>query len=130
MADYIEDYGAYLRQEKHASENTVTSYLRDVRQFETYLRAVPEVPVERCTQEHVEGYVAYMTGRGKSAASVARGIASLKSFFAYLMGAGVADSNPARGVSPVRAERKYPQILTSKEVELFLDQPQCVDAKG
>ena len=73
MADYIEAYGAYLRGEKRASENTVTSYLRDVRQFEAYLQAVPEVPLEQCTQEQVEGYMAYMSGRGKSAASVARG---------------------------------------------------------
>ncbi|MFR0769455.1 MAG: tyrosine-type recombinase/integrase [Dysosmobacter sp.] len=27
-------------------------------------------------------------------------------------------------------ERKYPEILTSQEVELFLEQPECVDAKG
>lgn len=130
MADYIEAYGTYLRQVKRASENTVTSYLRDVRQFEGYLRAVPEVPVEACTQEHVEDYMDYMTGHGKSNASVARGIASLKSFFSYLISVGVVESNPAKGVSPVRTERKYPQILTGKEVELFLEQPQCVDAKG
>ena len=130
MADYIEAYGAYLRQTRHASENTVTSYLRDVRQFEAYLRAVPGVPVERCAQEHVEGYIAYMTSRGKSAASVARGVASLKSFFTYLQSVGAVEGNPAKGVSPVRTERKYPQILTGKEVELFLEQPQCVDAKG
>ena len=38
--------------------------------------------------------------------------------------------NPATGTSPIRKERKLPQILTGKEVELFLEQPQCVDAKG
>ena len=130
MADYLEAYGAYLREVKGASENTVTSYLRDVRQFEAYLRTIPGVRVDQCTQDHVEGYIGYMNGRGKSASSVARGVASLKSFFAYLQGAGVVTDNPARGVSPVRTERKYPQILTGKEVELFLEQPQCVDAKG
>jgi integrase/recombinase XerD len=39
-------------------------------------------------------------------------------------------ANPAKGVASAKVERKYPEILTSKEVELFLDQPQCVDAKG
>lgn len=34
----LERYGAYLTGEKHASQNTVTSYLRDVKQFETYLQ--------------------------------------------------------------------------------------------
>ena len=39
-------------------------------------------------------------------------------------------SNPAKGLTAAKSERKYPEILTSREVELFLDQPQCVDAKG
>ena len=38
--------------------------------------------------------------------------------------------NPARQVTPVRVERKLPQILTGREVELFLDQPECTDLKG
>ena len=46
------------------------------------------------------------------------------------MGRGVIRQNPAKGVTAVRSERKYPEILTGKEVELFLEQPQCVDAKG
>ena len=46
------------------------------------------------------------------------------------MDLGVVNSNPARTITPVRAERKFPQILTGKEVELFLEQPECVDAKG
>ena len=130
MADYIAEYGTYLRDEKHASENTIASYLRDVRQFEMYLRSVVEIPLEKCKQNHVEGYLTYMTGKGKSAASVARGVASLKSFYNFLLSIGEVHSNPAKGVTPVRAERKYPQILTGKEVELFLEQPQCVDPKG
>ena len=130
MADYIAEYSTYLRDEKHASDNTVASYLRDVRQFESYLTSVLRVGVEDCIQSHVEGYLSYMSGKGKSAASIARGVASLKSFYQFLMGLGVVESNPARGVTPVRAERKYPEILTGKEVELFLEQPQCVDAKG
>ena len=130
MANYIEAYRLYLRDERRASENTVSSYLRDVRQFEAYLDLTGGPAVERCTSREVESYMTYMAGHGKSAASVARGIASLKSFYTYLMGRGVVRSNPAKGVTAVRSERKYPEILTGKEVELFLDQPQCVDPKG
>ena len=130
MSDYIARYGVYLREEKHASENTIASYLRDVRQFESYLTAAEEEPLENCLQVHVEGYLVYMQGKGKSAASVARGVASLKSFYQYMISIGAMDQNPAKGVTPVRAERKYPEILTGREVETFLEQPQCVDAKG
>lgn len=46
------------------------------------------------------------------------------------MGKGLVAVNPARGLSPARVERKLPHILTSKEVELFLEQPDPSDAKG
>ena len=68
--------------------------------------------------------------RGKSVSTVTRAVASLKSFFGYLYREGYIDANPARGVAPAKVERKLPQILTSKEVELFLEQPECTDAKG
>jgi len=75
-------------------------------------------------------YLSWMPSRGKSAASVTRFLASVKSFYNYLISRGDLSANPAKGISADRAERKYPEILTAKEVELFLDQPQCVDAKG
>ena len=74
--------------------------------------------------------MAWMRGRGKSAASVTRFLASIKSFYGFLVSDGAVEANPAKGITAGRAERKYPEILTSKEVELFLEQPQCVDAKG
>lgn len=130
MSDQIAEYTEYLKREKRSSENTVCSYVRDVTQFRTYLREQEGLELEQCRSEHVERYMSYMTGRGKSPASVARGVASLKSFYGFLMARGEVDSNPAKNTTPVRAERKFPQILTGKEVELFLEQPQCVDPKG
>lgn len=43
---------------------------------------------------------------------------------------GIMDHNPAKGVAPAKVERKLPQILTGKEVELLLEQPECTDLKG
>lgn len=72
----------------------------------------------------------WMLGHGKSAASVTRFLASVKSFYNFLLSNGDIAANPAKGVTAAKVERKYPEILTNKEVELFLEQPQCVDAKG
>ncbi|MCI8679315.1 MAG: site-specific tyrosine recombinase XerD [Oscillospiraceae bacterium] len=130
MADYIGEYASYLRLERCSSDNTITSYVRDVTQFCRYLKEVEETELLQCAQEHIERYIAYMTGRGKSAASVARSVASLKSFYSYLLSQGVVRSNPAKHTAAVRTERKLPQILSGKEVDLFLEQPQCVDPKG
>ncbi len=130
MADYIGEYASYLRLERCSSDNTITSYVRDVTQFCRYLEEVEETELLQCAQEHIERYIAYMTGRGKSAASVARSVASLKSFYSYLLSQGVVRANPAKHTAAVRTERKLPQILSGKEVDLFLEQPQCVDPKG
>lgn len=125
----LTDYGAYLMKERHASENTVAAYLRDVGQFAEYLAGQGKELTE-ADGETVREYMDWMRNRGKSAASVSRYLASVKSYYNFLVAQGTIDSNPAKGVAAVRTERKYPAVLTSREVELFLEQPRCVDAKG
>ena len=53
-----------------------------------------------------------------------------KSLYTCLISKGYVDHNPAKGVSPAKVERKLPQVLTGKEVELLLEQPECTDLKG
>lgn len=130
MADYIVEYSRYLTDERRSSSNTVASYVRDVTQFAVYLQETEHVDVTACSSEHVECYVQHMTAKGRSASSIARCIASLKSFYTYLMDSNAIHINPVRNITPVRAEKRFPQILTGKEVELFLEQPECIDAKG
>ena len=123
-------YGTYLAEEKHASPNTVSSYLRDVTQFAEYLRNEEDCELRDASGEMIQNYMHWMQGRGKSAASITRFLASVKSFYNFLIGRRELSVNPAKGITAAKAERKYPEILTNKEVELFLEQPQCVDAKG
>ena len=127
--DEIARYEEYLVREKHASQNTVSSYLRDISQFADYLQARGPELLE-VTAETVQSYMDWMLSRGKSAASVTRFLASVKSFYNFQIFSGKVKANPAKGVAAAKAERKYPKILPSKEVDLFLEQPQCVDAKG
>ena len=117
-------------QERCSSPNTVASYVRDVAQFLDYLTRTNAHDPAQCTQQDIVQYLDYLVGMGKSASSVARALASLKSFYQFLLSHQIVRSNPARGATTVRIQRKLPQILSGKEVELFLEQPQCVDAKG
>ena len=130
MTDYIDGYKQYLSEERHASANTLSSYLRDVRQFLAYLQSVGTRSVLQAAASDIEEYMRWMTGRGKSAATVTRSVASLKSYYHYLVLEGRLKKNPVQDVTPLKVKRHLPQILTGKEVELFLEQPQCVDTKG
>ena len=129
MSDLVSAYEAYLKTEKRASANTVSSYLRDIHQ---YAAAMLEkgLDLSDAVTEDVAEYTASLTRQGKSPATVTRSLASIKSFYQYLLNEGVVDRNPAKGVTPAKVERKLPQVLTGKEVELFLEQPECTDLKG
>lgn len=126
----VESYEKYLTEEKRSSANTVSSYLRDISQFEEYLLREYGCALRKATSEMVRSYMDWSMSRGKSAASVTRFLASVKSFYNFLLAGGILRINPAKGIASEHVERKYPEILTSKEVVLFLEQPQCVDAKG
>ena len=130
MTDYIADYRTWLQEEKHASDNTLSSYLRDINQFKTWLLGASSPDLRRVKKDTINEYMLYLSGAGKSPATITRCTASLKSFYAYMLGRGAVKTNPAKNIAALKVERKCPEILTSKEVELFLEQPKCVDEKG
>ena len=129
MKTFLAAYEHYLENEKHASANTVASYMRDLRQFASYADD-RQLKVRDITQSNVSTYLDYLAGQGKSPATVSRSLASLKGFFTYLVGEAVIDRNPALHVATAKAEKKLPQVLTGKEVERLLAQPKCSDMKG
>lgn len=127
--DHLTGYEAWLISEKNASANTLSSYLRDIRQFLTFLASIKVKP-EKANQRVFDQYTKHLDALGKSVATITRSVASLKSFYTYLQVSHFVSFNPAKHIAPVKNERKLPQILTSKEVDLFLEQPKCTDAKG
>ncbi len=127
--DFIARYESWLVREKRAAANTLSSYLRDVRQFEVWSRE-NDLVLDHVSQEDIKRYVNHLEKKGKSNATVVRSVASLKSFYTYMTAARFVRVNPAKGYTPDRAERKLPSILTNREVDLFLEQPNIGDAKG
>ena len=127
--EYLRIYREYLETEKQASSNTVSSYMRDVTQFCAELAQKGTQPPE-VRPEDVGDYVDLLTRKGKSPATVTRCIASIKSFYNCMLACGAVQSNPAAHVAHAKVERKLPQILTGKEVELFLEQPERGEVKG
>ena len=126
----LDIFEKYLREEKKASANTLSSYLRDIRQLGEYLEEHSEHGIIDADEEDLSGYIGMLRANGKSVATVSRSIASIKCLYSYLCIKQLVKTNPALGLVPDKSTQKLPQILTSKEVELLLEQPQCVDAKG
>ena len=85
--DNLSEYEAYLITEKGASMNTLSSYLRDVLQFTHWLKGKGK-GLEQAEQADVERYIRYLSGQGKSVATITRLLASLKSFYTYMLRQG------------------------------------------
>ncbi len=131
MLDLIHAYENYLTKVKQASANTVSSYMRDIRQFAEWLQQTGDVTVLGATKVNIGDYLAALQAQGKSGATASRSLASLKNFYAYVVSTGFLEESPVSGdIHVERGEKKLPQILSGKEVELLLAQPACVDAKG
>ena len=130
MLDLIGAYENYLSKVKQASANTISSYMRDIRQFSEWLSTNEGVEVADAQQLNISRYLAHLEQEGRSAATVSRNLASLKNFYSYVVSSGFMESTPVTEIRIDRGEKKLPQILTGREIELLLAQPNGVDAKG
>ena len=131
MLDLVSAYENYLTKVKQASANTVFSYMRDIRQFAAWLLEAEVTNVVDATQLNISGYLSHLEEEGRSGATISRSLASLKNFYSYVVSSGFLEASPVSGdIHVERGEKKLPQILTGREVELLLSQPACVDAKG
>ena len=127
--DFIGRFEDYLKTEKKVSENTLLSYLRDVRQLAAFLEG-EGTELACAAAEQLAAFLKKLKSQGRSAGTQARAAASCKCFYDFLVRAGELEENPAQGLSVARQKRKLPEILTSREVELLLEQPDGGDMKS
>ena len=130
MLDLIRAYENYLTKVKQASANTVSSYLRDIRQFSDWLLTEEGTDVSEASQLNIRDYMDFLLQEGRSGSTLSRNLASLKNFYAYLVSSGFLEDSPVTDIQIDRGEKKMPQILTNREIELLLAQPSTVDGKG
>ena len=119
----------FLKNDKKLSENTLQSYKRDIEQFETYVLS-NKMNYARINNEDIKNYMSYLDKEGKKSSTVSRSLASIRSFYQFLVRAKKMKKDPTMGIESPKIGKRTPSILTSKEVELLLDQPKDVDLKG
>ncbi len=160
MDRILERYIEYLKIEKNKSLNTLQSYKRDIACYLRYAREyaagdqasdirnsaagkqfsdswndaagivlTPEYFAD-AGLELPRAYVDNQRNKGRTASTISRNIASIKSFYRYLKTVGMIDCEPAAGLDAPKFTRNSPQVLTTSEVRRLLEQPECSDMKG
>ena len=120
MDNQIEEFGSWLKIEKGYSPHTVTSYIRDIREFQNVVGR--DKRVTDIDMPMVQHFLVSLHGRN-AATSVARKLSSLRTFFRYLIARGVLRENPLAGIANPRIGRNLPTFLTVDEVFALLDEP-------
>ena len=119
----------FLETEKKVSDNTLQSYKRDIKQFRKFLEE-KDLLYNRVHEEDMKEYIQYLQENGKKASSISRAIASIRSFYQFMLRRKKVKKDPTANIKSPKIEKRIPSVLTSKEVELLLDQPKDVDLKG
>lgn len=125
MQAAIDGFRRYLRIERNSSPLTLKSYGDDLAALQDYFRRTTNRlprPGE-ITIVQLRGYVAELHERGYARSTIARRLASLRSFFQYCCREKLADSNPARALRTPRQGRRLPHFLSTDQVARLLESP-------
>jgi integrase/recombinase XerD len=96
---------------------TVSAYRRDLRFFRDWLGR----PVADAELDELERYVAELRGQGLAAATIARRVAAIRSFFRHQTLLGRVQENPAAALELPRRRRQLPRTLSPGEAERLLE---------
>ncbi|KXL52515.1 tyrosine recombinase XerD [Anaerotignum neopropionicum] len=130
MERAVNEFVSYLRNDKHSSENTVLSYMRDLKGFNRYLQTCGVSDAVKVNYTNIVAYIYELQNQKKAGATVSRNIASIRAFYNFLMKEGAVLENPALNLESPKIEKKMPGILSLDKVERLLEQPQTMDPKG
>ena len=127
----MEKFLEHLRVERNASEHTLRSYASDLEQFYQFLISreagaegeTRELPVEKIDPLTIRAYLNALHGQHKKS-SLARKLATLRSFFRYLLDEGGITQNPAEWVATPKQEKLLPNFLLVDEIFTLLESPE------
>ena len=129
MEKQIKLFLEFLQQEKKLSDNTLQSYRRDILQYEEYV-GKNKINYAKVNQEDVKTYLEHLKEIGKKPSTVSRNLASIRSFYQFLIRIKKVKHDPTENIQSPKIEKRVPNVLTSQEVELLLEQPKNIDLKG
>ncbi len=132
MQREIDNFLRHLQLERNYSPHTLDGYGRDLEQFRAYVgrEGREEVEVARIDHLTIRDFLGHLYALGNGKSSVARKLASLRSFFKFLHARGEIDANPARLLQTPRLPKKVPPLLSPRELESVLELPPADQERG
>lgn len=117
MYDIVRGFLEYLEIERHYSTHTVLSYATDLQQFIEYLNERKISTLSHVDKRFLRSYISNLFDSGYGKRSIARKIASLRSFFRYTKRRGITASNPTLTLISPKPEKRLPTFLDESSTE-------------
>ncbi|MBO0960864.1 site-specific tyrosine recombinase XerD [Neobacillus sp. MM2021_6] len=131
MEEQLKAFINYLNVEKGLAKNTIVSYERDLKSYLHYLKEVESIQALNEVQRvHIIHFLSFLKDHGKSAKTLARHIASVRSFHQFLLRDKATDQDPSVLIESPKLERTLPKVLSLTEVEILLNAPDPHDHFG
>jgi integrase/recombinase XerD len=118
MSYWIETFLEMMAAERGAAKHTLTSYQRDLSDFQTFCKATP---IETTDTDTIRSYLQHLHGKGFSPATTARRLTAIKQFFKFLTSEKEREDNPAMSIEGPKHAKTLPKHLTEEEVERLLN---------
>lgn len=124
-------YRNHLMEDRKLAENSVASYIRDIEKFNQYIGEThkKETFLE-ANRTQVMSYVIHLQEQGMARTTVLRNVASIRSLYSFCQKKRFMEDNPAENIHTPKVEKKAPVILSFKEVEKLLLQPDTNTVTG
>ena len=124
----IERFLSYMAVERGVSRNTLSAYRSDARQLHDFLDGSSgedsaAIDWRSVGAADVTAYLLHLRGKEYSDTTLARKVASTRSFFGFLFHEGVIDEDPTDKMSAPKVGRSLPKALSVEEVDALLDFP-------
>ncbi|MYL48390.1 site-specific tyrosine recombinase XerD [Halobacillus litoralis] len=122
MQHALEDFFHYLTVERGLSPNTIQSYKRDLSQYDRFLQQELGVKSwDEMTRSHIMKYLHHLNDQGRSSATIARLLSSIRLFHQFLIREKVTEQDPSLHIETPKKERKLPKVLSSDDVDKLLN---------
>ncbi|MBN2453905.1 MAG: tyrosine recombinase XerC [Candidatus Omnitrophica bacterium] len=127
MQRYIDKFINYLKVEKNASGHTIKNYSIDLEVFKNFLG---DKEIDSVDHLSLRRFLAEMRAKNYSKRTVARKLASLRSFFRFLFREGHIKKNPITAISTPKLDKTLPVFLDTVKIDRLLSAPTNKDASG
>ncbi|MBT6049471.1 MAG: tyrosine recombinase XerC [Candidatus Scalindua sp.] len=124
------DFVAKLEHEKGFSEHTLRAYHKDLLQFDNFLKAEKRSSLESVNHLLLRRFLAVLRSKNYSKTTIARKLASIRSFFKFLIREGELVANPFEMLRTPKQDKKLPHFLSITEVDVLLKTPDSSTVMG